>query len=132
VSTSPVKKDDGEVRVAVEYGTVKVLHALAERINLIDIVNWAAPKRNGLPVCKLVFIMAANRVLDPRPKYTIPDWYQRTYLPEILGVELSLDSAYQTLTRCLAYLTDDVQMEMVLAARVMMPSISSPRASYTM
>jgi len=88
---------------------------------LIDIVNRAAPKRNGLPVGELVFIMAANRILDPRPKYTIPDWYQRTYLPEILGIDLPLDSAYQTLTRCLDYLTDDVQMEieMALAARVM-------------
>jgi len=47
---------------------VKALHALAERIELIDIVNQAAPKRNGLPVGELVFIMAANRILDPRPK----------------------------------------------------------------
>jgi len=121
VGTSPRKKDSGEGGVAVEYGPVKVLHAIAERIGLIDIVNQAAPKRNGLPVGELVFIMAANRLLDPRPKYTIPDWYQRTYLPEMLGIELSLDSAYQTLTRCLDYLTDDVQMEveMALAARVM-------------
>jgi len=100
---------------------VKALHALAERIGLMDIVNQAAPKRNGLPVGELVFIMAANRILDPRPKYTVPDWYQRTYLPEILGIDLPPDSAYQTLTRCLDYLTDDVQMEieMALAARVM-------------
>ena len=57
--------------VTVEYGTVKVLHALAERIGLIDIVNRAAPKRNGLPVSERVFTMAAKRVLDPRSKYTI-------------------------------------------------------------
>ena len=50
------------------HSTVKALHALAERIELIDIVNQAAPKRNGLPVGELVFIMAANRILDPRPK----------------------------------------------------------------
>jgi len=120
VRTSPRKKDSGEGGVSVEYGTVKALHAIAERIGLIDMVNRAAPKRNGLPVGELVFIMAANRVLDPRPKYTIPDWYQRTYLPELVGVDLPLDSAYQTLTRCLDYLTDDVQMdiEIALAARV--------------
>ena len=121
MGTSPRKKDSGEGGVAVEYGPVKALHAIAERIGLIDIVNQAAPKRNGLPVGELVFIMAANRVLDPRPKYTIPDWYQRTYLPELVGVDLPLDSAYQTLTRCLDYLTDDVQMEieMALAASFM-------------
>ena len=107
--------------MTVEYGTVKALHAIAERIGLIDIVNRVAPKRNGLPVGELVFIMAANRILDPRPKYTIPDSYRRTYLPELVGVDLPLDSAYQTLTRCLDYLSDDIQLEieMALAARVM-------------
>jgi hypothetical protein len=99
---------------------VKAFHAIAERIGLIDTVNRAVPKRDGLPVGDLVFIMAANRVLVPRPKYTIPEWYWRMYLPELVGVDLPLDSAYQTLTRCLNYLTDDVQMEieMGLAARV--------------
>ncbi|MGQ9588559.1 MAG: hypothetical protein ACUVT7_09315, partial [Thermoplasmata archaeon] len=87
MGTSPRKNGDGEGGVAVEYGTVKALHALAERIGLIDIVNKAAPKRNGLPVGELVFIMAANRVLDPRPKYTIPGWYWRTYLPELVAVD---------------------------------------------
>ena len=121
MGTSPGKKNGGEGGVAVEYGTVKALHAIAERIGLIEIINQAAPKRNGLPVGELAFIMAANRVLDPRPKYTIPEWYQRTYLPELLGIDLPPDSAYQTLTRCLDYLTDDVQadIEMALAARVM-------------
>jgi len=121
MGTSPKKKDSGEGGVTVEYGTVKALHAIAERIGLMDIINQAAPKRNGLPVGELAFIMAANRLLDPRPKYTIAEWYQRTYMPEILGIDLPPDSAYQTLTRCLDYLTDDVQMEieMALAARVM-------------
>lgn len=100
MGTSPKKKESGEGGVTVEYGTVKALHALAERVGLIDIVNKAAPKRNGLPAGQLVFIMAANRLLDPRPKYTIPEWYQRTYLPELVGIDLPPDSAYQTLTRC--------------------------------
>jgi transposase len=121
MGTSPGRKKNGEGGVSVEYGTVKALHAIAERIGLIDIVNQAAPKRNGLPVGELVLIMAANRILDPRPKYTIAEWYQRTYMPELLGVDLPPDSAYQTLTRCLDYLTDDVQadIEMALAGRVM-------------
>lgn len=121
MATSPGRKKNGEGGVTVEYGTVKALHALAERVGLIDIVNKAAPKRNGLPVGELVFIMAANRILDPRPKYTIAEWYQRTYLPELVGVNLPPDSAYQTLTRCLDYLTDEVQMEieMGLAGKVM-------------
>ena len=107
--------------MTVEYGTVKALHAIAERIGLMDIINQAAPKRNGLPVGELAFIMAANRLLNPRPKYAIAEWYQRTYMLELVGVDPPPDSAYQTLTRCLDYLTDDVQIEieMALAARVM-------------
>lgn len=94
--------------MAVEYGTVKALHVLAERIGLIDIVNRAAPKRKGLPVGELVFIIAASRLLDPRPKYTIPDSYQWIYLSEIRGVDLSPESAYQARTRFLGYLMDVV------------------------
>jgi hypothetical protein len=84
-------------------------------------VDQSAPKRSGLPVGEFAFMMAANRVLDPRPKYTIPDWYQRTYLAELVGVDLPLGSAYQTLVRYLDHLTHDGQMEieMALAARVM-------------
>lgn len=121
VGTSPKKNGSGEEGVTVEYGTVEGLHATAERIGLMDIINQAAPKRNGLPVGELAFIMAANRFLDPRPKYTIAEWYQRTYMPEIIGIDLPPDIAYQTLTRCLDYLTDDVQMEieMALAGNVM-------------
>ena len=50
MGTSPGRKKTGEGGVSVEYGTVKALHAIAERIGLIDIVNQAAPKRNGLLV----------------------------------------------------------------------------------
>ena len=87
------KNGCGEGRIAVEYGTIKAIYALAERIGLIDIVNRVTPKRNGLPVGELVFIMAANRLLDPRPKYTIPDSYQWTSLCEILGADLPPESA---------------------------------------
>lgn len=66
--------------MTVEHGTVKALHALAERVGLIDIINKATPKRNRLPVDELVFIMATIRILDPRPKYTIAEWYQRAYI----------------------------------------------------
>lgn len=49
----------------MEYGTVAALHALVERIGLIQAVNDAAPKRNGIPVGELVAILAINRCLDP-------------------------------------------------------------------
>ena len=62
METSPKKNGSGEGGVTVEYGNVKALHALAERVGQIDIVNKVAPKRNGLPVGELVLIMVSAPV----------------------------------------------------------------------
>jgi len=105
----------------VEYGSVRALWEIVQRTRLIEIINKAAPKRNGIPVGELTVLMAINRCLDPQAKWTIPEWYERTYLPELLGIDLPASSGYQTLTRCLDYLTDSVQadIEMALCGRVM-------------
>lgn len=93
----------------VEYGASRALWELIKRLDLVEVINRAAPKRNGTPVGELVAIMAMNRCLDPKAKWEIPDWYERTCLPELTDIELSKENGYQTLTRCLDYLTDDVQ-----------------------
>jgi len=113
---------------------VKALHAIAEWIGLVEIINQAAPKTNGLLLGELAFIIAANRVLDPRPKYAVPKWYQRTFLPELVGIDLPSDSTYKTLTRCPDYLTDDVQtdVEMVLAGRMIEGFRLEPESTCTM
>lgn len=116
---------------SVEYGNVAALHKIAERIELIDIVNNCAPKMDGISTGHLVEIMAINRALDPRAKTAIPEWYQTTYLPELLGVELSISNGYKTLTRCYDYLTDNVQMEIELAlARKVMEEYRLEETTY--
>lgn len=104
----------------VVYGSVAVAHGVARRIHLSEIVDRHAPKRNGIPTGKLVEILAINRLLDPKAKHEIPDWIQTTALPELIDVNLPVESGYQTLTRCYDYLTDEVQMqiEMDLAEQV--------------
>ena len=102
-------------KASVEYGNVAALHKIAERIGLIEIVNSCAPKDSGISVGHLVEIMAINRAVDPLAKTAMPEWYQTTYLPELLGVELSIENGYKTLTRCYDYLTDGVQMDIELA-----------------
>ncbi|MEW5748718.1 MAG: hypothetical protein AB1793_08070 [Candidatus Thermoplasmatota archaeon] len=97
--------------VTIEYDTAKELHAIAERFGSIDTVSQAAPKRNGQLVGERAFIMAANRLPNPSPKYTIAERYEGTYMPEIIGIGLSPDSAYQTLMHCLDCLKNEVQME---------------------
>ena len=70
---SPSAKDSSKEKggTVVEYGTVKALHAIAQRIDFIGIVNRIAPKRNGISVGELTLLMAINRCLDPRAKWTI-------------------------------------------------------------
>lgn len=102
-------------KASVEYGNVAALHKIADRIGLIDIVNSCAPKMSGISVGHLVEIMAINRIVDPLAKTSIPKWYQTTYLPELLGVELPEESGYQTLTRAYDYLSDSAQMDIETA-----------------
>ena len=111
----------GPTGTDVEYGSIRALWELVQRTHLIDIINDVAPKRNGIPVGELVALMAINRCVDPQAKLMIPEWYERTYLPELLGIDLPASSGYQTLTRCLDYLTDSVQadIEMALCGRVL-------------
>jgi len=104
-------RSDRMGKASVEYGNVAALHRIAERVELIDIVNSYAPKMSGTSVGHLVEIMAINRAVDPLAKIALPEWYQTTYLPELLGVKLPIESGYKTLTRCYDYLTDDVQMD---------------------
>lgn len=123
------KVGKGPTGTEVEYGSVRALWEIVERTRLIEIINKAAPKRNGLSVGELTVLMAINRCLDPLAKREIPEWYERTYLPELLGIDLPLSSGYQTLTRCLDYLTDSVQadIEMELGGRVMEAYHLKPR-----
>ena len=96
----------------VEYGASRALWELVKRLDFVEVLNRAAPKREGsTPVGELVALMAMNRCLDPVSKWEIPYWYERTTLPELTGINLPADSGYQTLTRCLDYLTDDVQRQ---------------------
>jgi len=99
----------------VEYGASRALWELIKRLDLIEVINHAATKSKGMPVGELVAIMAMNRCLDPKSKWEIPHWYERTCLPELTGIELPEQSGYQTLTRCLDFLTDDVQRAIELA-----------------
>jgi transposase len=95
----------------VEFGNVDALFQVAKKIGFVEAINRAAPKRSGLPVGQLVLILVINRCVDPLAKWEVPEWYRRTYLPELLHVELPLSSGYQTLTRCLSYLTESAQQD---------------------
>jgi transposase len=105
----------------VEYGPEAVLHGLAERIKLQETVDRHAPKVWGMRVSALVEILVINRIMDPKAKTEIPDWFNQTYLPEMLGVKLSEKSGYQMLTRAYDSLTEsaiiDIEMDLAIHVR---------------
>jgi len=69
------------------YGLEAVLHALGERIQLQKTVDLYTKKTWGVPVGGFVEIMVVNKIMDPKAKVEIPDWYYQTVLPEFLNVE---------------------------------------------
>src|SRR3990172_10860934 len=95
----------------VEFGNVDALFRVAKKIGFVDAINRAAPKRSGLPVGELTLLLAINRCVDPVAKWEIPEWYWRTYLPELLRVDLPVSTGYQTLTRCFSFLTESAQQD---------------------
>lgn len=95
----------------VEFGNVDALHRIAKQIGFVDAINRVVPKKEGISVGELALLLAINRCVEPLPKWEIPEWYWRTYLPELLRVDLPLSSGYKTLSRALGYLTEDAQQD---------------------
>jgi len=71
-----------------EAGGVAALMQIANRINLMEIVNQVVPKRDqGPSVGHYIVLAALNRVLDPLSKSQIGEWYQNTILRRIWGFQ---------------------------------------------
>jgi len=86
-TSATVTKSSGrrvDVVSAVAYGGVAALHALCQRLDLVDIVNRHSPKGGGPALGKLLEAMVINRCLDPVSKRRVPQWYERTALPLLL------------------------------------------------
>jgi len=71
-----------------EAGGVAALTQIANRINLMEIINQVVPKRDqGPSVGHYIILAALNRVLDPLSKSQIGEWYQNTILRRIWGFQ---------------------------------------------
>jgi transposase len=69
-----------------EAGGVAALTQIANRINLMEIINEVVPKRDqGPSVGHYIILAALNRVLDPLSKSQIGEWYQNTILRRLWG-----------------------------------------------
>jgi len=82
-------------------GEVTVLKRLSDRLGLGKILQQ---KLGGL-IAGLTLSMAVNRISLPKAKYSLREWVETTYLPEILGIKLS-DYHHNTLYEVLKTLAD--------------------------
>lgn len=69
-----------------DFGAVAALLNIAQNLKFVEIINSVVKKRKqGLSVGEYMLLAAINRVVAPRSKQRIWDWYQRTVLWRLLG-----------------------------------------------
>ena len=67
--------------VISEFGAVTALFDIAERLDLVRIIDETVPKRNqGVSIGYYMLIAALNRCVCPKSKAKIGDWFQETPL----------------------------------------------------
>jgi transposase len=89
-----------------DCGDVALLWHLAERLDLVNILDQAADKREqGQSVGLLTVLMAIHRDVDPGSKQSFLEWYPQTILPELADLP-NEEVGYQHLLRSLEYWND--------------------------
>lgn len=99
-------KQDVEI-TTYDFGLPIVLMQLANRLDLINIINQCTPKRHqGLSVGEYMLIATLNRCIQPKSKNQIRNWFYSTYLHHAFpAIQTYLDSmAY---TNHFHYLTEE-------------------------
>jgi hypothetical protein len=83
-----------------DCGDVALLWHLAERLDLVNILDQAAGKREqGQSVGLLSVLMAIHRDVDPGSKLSFLEWYPQTILPELIDITNIIESLDSSL-RC--------------------------------
>lgn len=94
-----------------ECGDVALLWHLAQRLNLVEILDQSSKKREqGFSVGMLSLLMAIHRDSDPQSKLAFMDWYPKTILPELAKLKIE-EVNYEHLLRSLDYWDDEAIAE---------------------
>jgi transposase len=89
-----------------DCGDVALLWHLAERLDLVNILDQAAGKRGqGQSVGLVTVLMAIHRDVDPGSKLSFLEWFPQTILPELANLAHE-EVSYQHLLRSLEYWDD--------------------------
>ena len=74
-----------------DFGNIAALLSIAEKIELVQIIDKHSKKRNqGISVGSYMLLGAVNRAISPKSKSGIAAWYEETILPRILKIPTSL------------------------------------------
>src|SRR5712692_4402165 len=97
----PVRVRPGRVTVeqAREAGPVHVGHQFWFRLGIDEVLSGAGFSEQA---CRLTELMTLNRLIAPRSEHAMPDWFARTALADILGIDISVvddDALYRHLDR---------------------------------
>lgn len=77
-----------EAAVVTEFGTVAALYDLAERLDLVALIDRQVPKRGGGPsVGTYLLVAVLNRCIAPCSKAGIAEWFQETALRRLVAIE---------------------------------------------
>jgi hypothetical protein len=79
--TEGTKPPEPKEAVLFEAGGVGALTRIAQRLDLVDVIDREVPKREQGPrVSHYILLAALNRALAPCSKLAIGDWYEQTVL----------------------------------------------------
>jgi transposase len=93
--------------VVASFGDVAALWDIAQRLDLVPLLDSLFPKRlQGLSCGQYLLLAAINRVVAPTSKLHFGDWYRRTILTHLLPADPALLSS-QNFWNHMDLVTDD-------------------------
>jgi transposase len=73
-----------------ECGSIIALFEIAQRLQLVKLLNECIEKRNQVVnFGEYVLIAAINRAVEPTSKVKIAEWFSKTVLPKIMGIDIN-------------------------------------------
>lgn len=79
------------VTATYRFGDVALLYHVAQKINMVEVINHYVPKRQGLSLGLQVFLMVSHRLLDDKPSCAnLGRWVKTTHLPLLLPFDREL------------------------------------------
>ena len=73
--------------IILDFADVSLLYDIASRLQVVDIINLHANKRNqGISVGEYILIAAINRAVAPASKSEMDQWFSKTALSRLISV----------------------------------------------